>query len=371
MAEIGSRAQAGPPRLGGPTGLHLGNETALTGSLVGTAIGDALGLPCENLSPRRARRLFPDVDRFHFLFNRGMFSDDTEHACMTGQALLAAGEEASRFSRSLGWRLRWWLVGCPPAIGKATLLSCIRLWLGIPPTRSGVHSAGNGPCMRAPILGVALGDRPQLLREFVRRATRITHTDVRAEQAAMAVAIAAHLSSLGIAIPGEAAERITSALGSSADELNQLIRRVAAAVDRPTEEFAAELGLANGVTGFVMHTVPVVLHAWLRFPNDYSSAVRSIIRCGGDTDTTAAIVGGIVGARVGVEGIPERWRSGLAEWPRNLRWIARLGRELARGIEAGEPRRTVPLNPIGIIARNMVFTGVVFAHVFRRMLPPY
>jgi ADP-ribosylglycohydrolase len=334
------------------------------------AVGDALGLPNEGLTPRRARRLFPDVDRFHFLFGRGMFSDDTEHACMTAQALLAAGNEPRRFSRSLAWRLRWWLVGCPIGTGKATALGCLRLWLGVSPTRSGVYSAGNGPCMRAPILGVALGDRPELVREFVHRSTRITHTDPRAEQAALSIAIAAHLSGNGISTPADVADRLTSALDPSS-ELTGLIRRTAAAVDRPTEAFAADLGLGKGVTGYALHTLPVVLHAWLRFPEDYPSAVRSVIRCGGDADTTAAIVGGIVGARVGVDGIPERWRSGIAEWPRNLRWIERLGRELARGLDTGQPQRTVPINPIGLLARNMIFAGVVFAHVFRRLLPPY
>jgi ADP-ribosylglycohydrolase len=349
--------------------IPMASERAIIGCLVGTAIGDALGLPHEGLSPRRARRLFADVNRFHFLFGRGMFSDDTEHACMTAQALLVAGGDPARFTRSLAWRLRWWIIGCPPAVGLATLKACFKLWLGFPTTRSGVFSAGNGPCMRAPLLGVTYGDRPDVLREFVRRCTRLTHTDPKAEQAALAVALAAHLSATGFGLPREAAEGIAAGLGSG--ELTDRVLRAAAAVDRPTEAFAADIGLGRGVTGYVMHTIPVVLHAWLRFPDDYASAVRSVIRCGGDTDTTAAIVGGIVGARVGVEGIPEAWRAGLAEWPRNLRWIERLGRELTKGLAERQPRRTVPLNPIGLVSRNMVFAGAVFAHVFRRLLPPY
>lgn len=351
----------------------MSHERSLTGCLTGTAVGDALGLPCEGLSPRRARRLFPDVDRYHFLFGRGMFSDDTEHACMTAQALLCSGGDAQRFARSLAWRLRWWLLGCPLGTGLATLKACLKLWLGFSPRHSGVRSAGNGPCMRAAILGVALGDRPELLREFVRRSTRMTHTDPRAEQAALVVAWAAHLSAAGVTRPAEVAERLNHEVGEPGGELARRIRRAAdsANAGQPTEEFAADLNLGRGVSGFVLHGVPVILQAWLRFPDDYASAVQSVIRCGGDTDTNAALVGGIVGARVGPEGIPPAWRTGLAEWPRNLRWIERLGRELARGLADGQPRRTVPLNPIGIIARNMVFAGAVLGHVFRRALPPY
>jgi ADP-ribosylglycohydrolase len=49
----------------------------------------------------------------------------------------------------------------------------------------------------------------------------------------------------------------------------------------------------------VLHTVPVALHACFRYPDDVRTAVLETVHCGGDTDSTAAIVGGILGARVG------------------------------------------------------------------------
>lgn len=80
------------------------DRDAVTGCLLGLAVGDALGLPCENLSARRAARLFPHLDRHQFFFRRGAFSDDTEHACLTGQALLASGGDAAVFLRDLADR---------------------------------------------------------------------------------------------------------------------------------------------------------------------------------------------------------------------------------------------------------------------------
>ena len=64
----------------------------LSGVIVGTAVGDAIGLPREALSRRRANRLFgaPPL-RHRLMFGRGMISDDTEHTCMVGQALLRSG----------------------------------------------------------------------------------------------------------------------------------------------------------------------------------------------------------------------------------------------------------------------------------------
>ena len=65
-------------------------DRALIGCLLGTAAGDALGLPYEGMSAARGRRVFPDTDRHHFLFGRGMVSDDTEHACFIARALIVS-----------------------------------------------------------------------------------------------------------------------------------------------------------------------------------------------------------------------------------------------------------------------------------------
>ena len=236
-----------------------------------------------------------------------------------------------RFTRSLAWRRGRWLVGCPPAIGLATLKACLKLWLGFSPKTSGVFSAGNGPCARAPILGVALGNQPELLREFVRRATRITHTDPRAEQAALAVAWSAHLSASGVAAPHDVAGRLAKELGETAAELVSLIRQAASSVEagQTTESFVADLKLGRGVTGFVLHTIPAVLHAWMRYPDDYAAAVQASSAAAATPTRPPRSSADRQGHASASKG-SEAWRTG---WPvaRNLRQIARLGRELCEG----------------------------------------
>jgi ADP-ribosyl-[dinitrogen reductase] hydrolase len=170
------------------------NGEAIVGCMLGTAVGDALGLPYEGIGPRRLRRMFPELGRHHFLLGHGMISDDTEHTCFAAQAMLSAHGNPDEFERQLASSLRWWLIGIPAGVGLATLRACSRLWMGIPPTRSGVFSAGNGPAMRSALLGVAYGDDPARLREHVLRSTRITHSDPKAFYGALAVALAAHRS---------------------------------------------------------------------------------------------------------------------------------------------------------------------------------
>jgi ADP-ribosylglycohydrolase len=352
----------------------------IAGAILGTAVGDALGLPREGLSRRRAGRLFggPPL-RHHFLFGRGMVSDDTEHTCMTGQALLRAPDDADRFARALAWRLRFWLLGLPAGTGWATLRAVVKLWLGFPPSRSGVWSAGNGPAMRAALLGVCLGQDRERLRAHVRASARLTHTDPRAERGAFLVALAAHFGAVhgpqgvrGDVFLREARE----ALPDADDELRGLLDHVEEHLRReaPAVELADALGLRRGVSGYVYHTVPVALYGWLRHPGDFRQAVEEVIVLGGDADSTGAVVGAIAGATVGAGGIPAAWLDGLLEWPRSVAWMRRLAERLARQFPAGaSPERQGPL-PLfwpGLMPRNLFFLAAVLAHGFRRLLPPY
>jgi ADP-ribosyl-[dinitrogen reductase] hydrolase len=358
-------------------------QEAIAGALLGMAVGDSLGLPREGLSARRARRMFGSQEIQHrFLFGRGMISDDTEHALMTAQSLLASGGDATRFGRSLAWRLRFWLLGMPAGVGLGTLRAILKLWIGFPPTSSGVHSAGNGPAMRAPIIGAVFAGDPDSMRSILTVSTRITHSDPRAQQGALAIAIAA-----GLAASQEhrefshddpprldllrcIREQITD------QELLGRLDKVAShleALSTPAQ-LANALGLSNGVSGYIHSTVPVAIFCWLRYLGDFRQSVVTAIRLGGDTDTVAGIVGALAGATTGPAQIPQDWIDGLFEWPRSVQWMERLADRVARRFpadDAPEYPLTQSLFWPGQLIRNIFFMVVVLVHGFRRLLPPY
>jgi hypothetical protein len=85
-----------------------------------------------------------------------MISDDTEHTCMVSQCLIESGDDVDTFTRRFASRLRWWILALPAGVGKATARSCIKLWFGVRPSKSGGYSAGNGPAMRAAIFGATI-----------------------------------------------------------------------------------------------------------------------------------------------------------------------------------------------------------------------
>lgn len=355
----------------------MGMERALRGCLLGTAVGDSLGLPYEGIPKSRQTRLYPAVGKHRLLFSgKGMVSDDTEHACMTAQALIRSAGEPELFAKALASELRKWLVCLPAGIGLGTLRAIVKLWLGFSPARSGVRSAGNGPCMRSPLLGVAYGQSPKKLAQLVQASTRITHTDPRAFAGAYAVALAASLAAQTGEQPVDSERfraELRENLPAQADELHKLIETVEKSVraQESTERFVESMGWHHGVSGYVYQTVPAVLHAWLRYQPDFQGAVIHLLRCGGDTDTTGAILGGIVGAQVGEEGIPAQWLKGIWEYPRSIEWMRQLTKQLAGVVESGEPQKALRVPVYALVPRNGFFLLVVLTHGFRRLLPPY
>jgi ADP-ribosyl-[dinitrogen reductase] hydrolase len=349
-------------------------EDTLVGSILGTAVGDAMGLPYEGLSKRRATRLLGPPDRYRLVFGRGMVSDDTEQTCLVAQSLIESGRDVAEFERRVLARLRRWLLTLPAGVGLATLRAISKSLIGFPPHRCGVFSAGNGPAMRSAIIGAAIDD-PALLPRMVEASCRLTHTDPKALHGALAVALGANLAKQASLVePAAYVTKLRPILdGGSAAEFMGLIERVVASVDcgEPTAGFAAAGGMGRGVSGYVYQTVPVCIHAWLSNQNDFREAVSSVVQCGGDTDTTAAIVGGIVGCHVGKAGIPEEWLSKLAEWPRSAAWMEQLGRQLARAVASGTPETALRLSGPVVFGRNLVFLTIVLTHGFRRLLPPY
>jgi ADP-ribosylglycohydrolase len=302
-----------------------------------------------------------------------MVSDDTEHTCMAALALIDAEGDLKKFSSSLARRFRYWLVGLPPGTGFATLRAICKLWLGFAPEHSGVFSAGNGPVMRAAIFGAVFDDF-ETVRAYVTASTQITHTDPKALYSALAVALAAMMARQTVCVqPDDYLAGLRRVLAGQGSELVNLVVGAVESVkiNQTTSEYTASIGLCKGVSGYVYHTVPAVIHAWLRHQRDFRAGIIEMIECGGDTDTTAAILGGIVGCAAGKDGIPAEWLQGIWEWPGSISWMEQLGGNLAAAIK-GQPRPGFSeLHLYEMLPRNLLLLTVVLFHGLRRLFPPY
>ncbi len=187
------------------------------------------------------------------------------------------------------------------------------------------------------------------------------------------LAKAAALASKGFSVQAEQCPEVFEPFIEDDNDLRELIQQAATSALRgeTARQFCRQLKLENGITGYMYHTLPVVLQIWLRFPLEYEKAMNEAIGCGGDTDTVAAILGGIIGAGTGAKGIPVKWRNDLWEWPRSIAWMTLLTWELT-GVKLNQQKRPAPgVLLIGLLARNVFFMIWVLLHGFRRLLPPY
>jgi ADP-ribosyl-[dinitrogen reductase] hydrolase len=342
----------------------------LAGLLLGTAVGDALGLPAENLSVDKIKRRWGGKWKMRFIFGRGMVSDDTEHTLMVAQALLKHPKDARKFQQLLAWKFRWWFLGLPGGVGLATARACLKLWLGFPATRSGVTSGGSGPAMRSAIIGAYFSENPEKRREFVLASSRLTHRSWQAEIAALAVAeCAARAVTSGGCLDSAAVIPILKSL-SSEPEWQRTVSGMDASLGNghSVSEFAERMGLGRGVTGYSLHVVPVAIYAWLRHPTDFRGALTPALNCGGDTDTVGAIVAALVGASGGKGCIPNEWLNALWEWPRSTSVIQLIADQLSAQISSAQNLGFVRYFWPAQIFRNLIFLITVLIHGFYRLL---
>lgn len=179
-------------------------------------------------------------------------------------------------------------------------------------------SYGNGGAMRVAPLGAYFSDDMDALVEQARLSAEITHAHEEGIAGAIAVAAGA----------GIATQRHGSSHSGRQDLIEAVLPhipegvvrdKIARARDLPpdTTVFEAAQTLDNGSRVTAQDTVPFVLWCAGEYLTNYEEALWGTISVGGDTDTTCAMVGGIVACYTGREGIPEAWldaREPLPYW---------------------------------------------------------
>ena len=287
-------------------------------TLLGGAVGDALGATVEFMKPAQIRERFgvhrEIVGGGWLKLSPGQVTDDTEMTLCVARGIAHGGrwdlgEIADRFAR--------WLSGKPLDVG-ATCRRGIERYiehgrLESPPNEM---AAGNGAAMRvAPVALYTLGDEELLTRLAVEQA-RITHHHPLSDAACVSV--------------GKMIQR--GLLGAPPHDL----RAEAEGLAGRHPEFRFE-GFDGESSGYVPDTLRTVLDAFFS-TDDFEECVVKTVNRGGDADTTGSIAGAIAGARYGLAAIPQRWLQALGGSLREE--LAALGEDLVRmsPLFAGVPR---------------------------------
>ncbi|SDY30674.1 ADP-ribosyl-[dinitrogen reductase] hydrolase [Modestobacter sp. DSM 44400] len=277
----------------------------VAGALIGSAVGDALGAPFEFGPPGAFTARFPLPARGLATEmcgapgrEPGEFTDDTQLALLLGTSLVERGglDEADVFAR-----FQTWARADPSDIGSRTRAV---LGSGLPwqaaaaehAARSG-HAAGNGSLMRTAPAAIRFArDGRRATMDAARRISVLTHGDLAAGEGC---AVFSEL--VRIALDGrDPLAAVPEALALVSPDHRGRWSTVLApdwTPDRATEP-----------NGAVRPTLGSAVWA-LRHGRDFASTLRLVIDLGGDTDTVAAVAGGLAGAVFGIAGIPMRWTS--------------------------------------------------------------
>jgi ADP-ribosylglycohydrolase len=180
----------------------------------------------------------------------------------------------------------------------------------------GQGSFGNGSAMRIAPLGAYFADDLHQVAEQASRAAEVTHAHPEAVAGATGVAIAAayafNMRGSPLPAPAEYLDRVLLHLPDS--QVRHMTRQARdLPPDAPVRRAAMVLGNGSEIT--CQDTVPFVLWCASHTLADFREALWLTASGGGDIDTTCAMVGGIVAAYTGADGIPAEWRAACETLP--------------------------------------------------------
>ncbi|MCQ4872336.1 ADP-ribosylglycohydrolase family protein [Butyricimonas paravirosa] len=283
--------------------------------LLGTAIGDALGVPVE-FEYRQVLEKNPVVGmREYGTHNqpKGTWSDDSSLALCLAESLCNGynlNDIADKF-------IRWYYDGyCTPYgrvfdVGITTARAINNLQSGIKPNLAGMdreRDNGNGSLMRIlPLVPYILNMEEEDRFRIIGEVSSLTHRHPRSILACIA------LCEFAIQyIDLQAVERAYQAMQQTILQL--LKKEMFIEEDIPFErliglsyeEFKAIELKDIRSTGYVIDTLEASL--WCVFnTTNYKDAVLKAVNLGDDTDTVGAITGGLAGIIYGYDTIPSEW----------------------------------------------------------------
>ena len=348
------------------------------GAVMGAFIGDAMGLgPHWYYDLDELRRDYgtwitdytdPKPGRYHAGLKAGQLSQAGFILKLLLASLVDRGEyDEADFCRRMDEDLLPLLDGTPiNGPGGYTSQSIRELWRQrvqqkLPWGQTGGHADDTEAIERTLVLAVRYARQPARLAETIADNTELTQTD----QAIVAMTVA-YGAALGMLVQGHTLNahlsgelmrlvnkgelpfhHITSenlqpprpgdpdpprsGKFASPDALLTPSYMAAAAADPDIRiEPAWKVSLVYGMPCAIYHQLPAAYYLAARFHDDFESALLHAINGGGQNQARAMLTSALVGAQVGLAGIPRRFIDGLEEREELLRLAGALAKEVGQ-----------------------------------------
>lgn len=303
------------------------------GALAGLALGDALGMPTQAMSPQQIHAVYGRItglvdgdasQPYAPGMPAGSVTDDTEQALLIA-SLLVRGRGSSSGRVALGavefahallaWEDSMIQRGSLDLLGPSTKAALERVRAGEDPLTVGGAGTTNGAAMRVTPIGIAMPTAdPQAFAEAVWSSCRVTHATRQGFQSAALVAAAV---SMGIDTARSTSPNLRGLLWKAVTYVDSLPERGAwtpdpdvVAATRRAMQLASNPSSSSleclveqvGTSVASAHAIPMAFALLARNPSP--QALMDAANIGGDTDTIGAIAGAILGAALGVEVLP-------------------------------------------------------------------
>ena len=300
------------------------------GALAGLALGDALGMPTQAMSPEQIRAVYGRItglvdgdasQPYAPGMPAGSVTDDTEQALLvasllvrgrgssSGRVALDAGEFAHAL---LAWEDSMIERGSLDLLGPSTKAALERVRAGEDPLSVGGAGTTNGAAMRVTPIGIAVSTAdPEAFADAVWSSCQVTHATRQGFQSAALVAAAV---SMGIDWDTPSPSDMTTLLWKAVTYVDSLpergawtpdpdvvaaTRRAMQLVANPASSSLECLVEQVGTSVASAQAIPMAFALLARDPSP--QALLDAANLGGDTDTIGAIAGAILGAALGFE----------------------------------------------------------------------
>ena len=303
------------------------------GALLGTLVGDALGMPVEGWPARAIRQEFGEVrEMLDVRLGRGTYTDDTQMTLALAEALLEAGDptrpDPARIAHHFGRRFD---PGRRYGGNTGRILAAIQRgesWGdAVEARRLPGGSFANGAAMRvSPVALACYPDAEATVRvaEIQAAPTGHDHPEGRFGARLQAAGVLACLMSRPGGVPPAPEVILRMASHDWRGEVPEPFVRAMDWINghpgASPEEAASALG--NGLRA--AEAVPAALWAFLAFGHDAEEVVVQAVGMGGDTDTIGAMAGALAGAWNGASSFPSRWLEAVEGGPEGREGLTEL-----------------------------------------------
>ncbi|MBR2047911.1 MAG: ADP-ribosylglycohydrolase family protein [Oscillospiraceae bacterium] len=325
------------------------NLDKFRGCLIGGAAGDALGYEVEFMDIKSIQKKYGASGIRSYELHNGvaLISDDTQMTLFTATGLLLGTTRGmtrgvmGSYASCIRLAYQDWLKtqkGQYPEKGeyRCSWLSYIRdLYSRRAPGMTCMsaiengcdgtvekpinNSKGCGGVMRVAPIGLYFVDKKWPAEEVARigaEAAALTHGH---QLGYLPAAVLAHMiyelagnEELSVSKAVDHAISVVEQLYPEADQMQMLKDLILKACELAEQNLEDTKAIAQLGAGWVAEeTLAIAIYCALKYENDFDRALIASVNHSGDSDSTGAVTGNILGAKLGLKGIPEKYISNL------------------------------------------------------------